>query len=240
MEEATPVTAVREDGGATRRSATGRLMARPSAPAQTVSPGLHRLGLAPDRDAVLYVPDGYHPDEPAPFVLSLHGAGGNAVAGLYPLGELADEHGLIILAPASRQQTWDVILGGFGPDVTFIDQALADAFTRCAVDPGRLAVAGFSDGASYAVTLGVTNGDLFPHVMGFSPGLIRPEELHGDPRLFISHGTRDQVLPINSTSRPMVRLLTEAQYDVVYLEYDGGHTVPPEVAREAVDWFLAP
>src|SRR3954451_8022846 len=121
-----------------------RLLARPGQPAETASPGLHPLGLDRDRDAVLLVPAVYRPDQPAPFVLSLHGAGGNATSGLYPLRDLADEAGLILLSPASRQSTWDVIRGGYGPDVAFIDRALAATFARCAVDPGLLAVAGFS------------------------------------------------------------------------------------------------
>jgi predicted esterase len=33
-----------------------------------------------------------------------------------------------------------------------------------------LAVSGFSDGASYALSIGPANGDLFTHVMAFSPG----------------------------------------------------------------------
>src|SRR5215208_8361838 len=86
----------------------GRLLARPRPPTETVSPGLHALGLERDRDALLLVPAGYRADRPAPFVLSLHGAGGDATSGLYPLRDLADEAGLILLSPASRQSTWDV------------------------------------------------------------------------------------------------------------------------------------
>src|SRR5215217_6753572 len=119
----------------------GRLLARPGPPTEPVPPGLHALGLDRDRDALLLVPAGYRPDQPAPFVLSLHGAGGDASSGLFPLRDLADEAGLILLSPAARQQTWDVIRGGYGPDVAFIDQALTAAFARCAVDPELLAVA---------------------------------------------------------------------------------------------------
>lgn len=238
--EGTPVAGGTDQDSATPPAELGRLLARPGMPAEAVSPGLHQLEPSPDRDAVLYVPDGYDPEQPAPFVLSLHGAGSDAAGGLYPPGELADEHGLILLAPASRRQTWDMVLGGFGPDVAFIDLALAAAFARCVVDPARLAVAGFSDGASYALSLGVSNGDLFPRILAFSPGFIAPRELHGDPRVYISHGTRDDVLPIDATSRPLRRLFTRAGYDVVYREFEGGHTVPPTVAHEAVDWFLRP
>ena len=217
----------------------GRLLARPGQPTETVSPGLHALGLDRDRDAVLLVPAGYRADQPAPFVLSLHGAGGDATSGLYPLRDLADEAGLILLSPASRQSTWDVIRGGYGPDVAFIDRALAAAFARCAVDPELLAVAGFSDGASYALSLGITNGDVFGHVMAFSPGFMAPADQRGEPRIFISHGMKDQVLAIDRTSRRITPQLARAGYDVQYYEFDGPHTVPSEIARQALDWFLS-
>jgi phospholipase/carboxylesterase len=183
------------------------------------------------------VPAGHRPDRPAPLVLLLHGAGGDAEGGLAPLRRLADAAGLILLAPASRRQTWDVILGGFGPDVAFIDRALGQTFGRCAVDPARLAVGGFSDGASYSLSLGLTNGDLFTHVLAFSPGFMAPGERIGKPRLFLSHGTDDRVLPIDACSRRIVPQVRRAGYDVTYREFDGPHTVPPEVAHEAVDWF---
>lgn len=223
---------------ATPTPEAGRLLARPGEPTQTVSPGLHRLGLDAARDALLYVPSGYGPEKPAPFVLSLHGAGGNEQGGLYPLRDLADAAGLVLLAPASRGVTWDVILGAYGPDVAFIDRALAAAFDRLAVDPGRIAIAGFSDGASYALSMGITNGDLFPRIIAFSPGFAAPAGQRGRPRLFVSHGTRDEVLPIDHTSRRVVPQLERAGYDVRYEEFHGPHTVPPDIARQALDWFL--
>jgi phospholipase/carboxylesterase len=169
----------------------------------------------------------------------LHGAGGSAEHGLTPLRPLADAAGFILLAPASRQQTWDIIVGRYGPDVAFIDAALGQTFGRYAVDPARVAVEGFSDGASYALSLGVTNGDLFSHVLAFSPGFMAPAGQRGSPRVFISHGTRDGVLPIDVCSRKIVPQLQRARYDVRYREFDGGHTVPPEIVREAVEWFGA-
>ena len=95
---------------AKRGNVEGRLLARPGRPAEAGAPGLHALGLERGRDALLYVPTGYRTEHPAPFVLSLHGAGGNETGGLFPLQALADEAGLILLSPASRVLTWDVIL----------------------------------------------------------------------------------------------------------------------------------
>ncbi|HEY1404673.1 MAG TPA: alpha/beta hydrolase-fold protein [Pyrinomonadaceae bacterium] len=196
------------------------------------------MGLDEGRDGLLYVPRGYRVDRPAPLALMLHGAGGNAQQGLSLLQSFADESGLILLAPHSRRQTWDVIVDRYGADVRYIDRALAQTFSRYAVDRKRIAVGGFSDGASYALSLGLTNGDLFTHVIAFSPGFMSPSRQKGSPRLFISHGTRDQVLPIQRCSRRIVPQVKGAGYDVLYREFDGPHTIPTEIARAAHEWFV--
>jgi phospholipase/carboxylesterase len=135
---------------------------------------------------------------------------------------------------------WDVIARGrYGPDLALVEAALDHAFARCAVDPTRLAVGGFSDGASYALALGLNNGDLFSHVLAFSPGFAGPGTRRGRPQVFISHGTRDPILPIDQCSRSIVRQLRAQGYPLLYREFDGEHVIPPEVARAAVDWFIA-
>jgi phospholipase/carboxylesterase len=242
-------TADEEDGASMVRSIVrspasptpdpARLHARSGQPRESVSPGLHQLGLTDSRDALLYVPISYQPERPAPFVLSLHGAGGDAQGGLYPLYDLADQSGLIILAPPSRRQTWDVILNSYGPDVAFIDAALQRAFAQCSVDPARCGIAGFSDGASYALSLGITNGDLFTAVLAFSPGFMAPTAQRDSPRIFVSHGIQDDVLPIDVTSRRIVPELERAGYQVRYREFDGPHTVPSDIAMEGLDWLLS-
>jgi phospholipase/carboxylesterase len=216
----------------------GRLLARPAPPDAKAPPaGLRQLGLGTGRDGLLYVPAGYESTENAPLALMLHGAGGDARSGISHFLDLADEAGLVLLAPESRGRTWDVLVGGFGPDAQFIDRALERTFERLAVDAGRLAVAGFSDGASYALSLGITNGDLFSHVIAFSPGFMAPAAHRGRPPVFVSHGTHDEVLPIGATSRRIVPELERDGYEVRYREFDGPHTVPEPVAREAAEWF---
>ncbi|MFL6196189.1 MAG: alpha/beta hydrolase [Thermoanaerobaculia bacterium] len=217
---------------------TARLLARPGGPTgPPPKPGLQELRLERRRDGFLYVPEGYAADRPAPLMVLFHGAGRRATNALGPIQKLADGAGLILLAIDSRGETWDVLEGGYGPDVAFLDRALALVFSRCAVDPARIAAEGFSDGASYALSLGVTNGDLFTHVIAFSPGFLAPKDQRGKPKIFISHGTRDEILSIASTSRRIVPQLRDAGYDPVYREFDGPHTVPENLAREAVTWF---
>lgn len=215
----------------------GRITAYPAAAAGPCEPGLHRLGLDSRRDALLYVPAGLPGDGPAPLALMLHGAGGNGHNAIRLVQAMADEMGMLVLAPDSRGRTWDIILGAYGPDVEFVNQALEAAFQRCAVDVGRVAVGGFSDGASYALSLGIANGDLFTHVLAFSPGFMAPPAQRGAPRVYISHGTEDTVLPIHACSRRLVPRLQQAGYALRYREFEGPHTVPANVAREAIAWF---
>jgi predicted esterase len=175
---------------------------------------------------------------PAPFALLMHGAGGDARGGIDPLLRFADAAGLLLLAPDSRDVTWDVIMRSFGPDIEVMDRALGHVFARYNIDADRLAIGGFSDGASYALSVGLTNGDLFTHVIAFSPGFASPGEVVGQPRIFITHGVGDQVLPIDRTSRRLQPRLRGAGYQVVYEEFPGGHAVPVDRAQRALDWLL--
>lgn len=221
-----------------RQQREGVLLARPRQVKGESPAGEQRLKLDAKRDGLLYVPPLYRRERPAALALMLHGAGGSAHHGLSLLRSFADSSGLILLAPESRRETWDVIVGEYGPDVAFIDRALEQTFERYAIDEKRIAFGGFSDGASYALSLGIINGDLATHVIAFSPGFMAPTRQQGSPRLFISHGTRDQVLPIDRCSRRIVPQVRRAGFDVRYREFDGPHTIPPEIAREAVDWFV--
>jgi phospholipase/carboxylesterase len=145
---------------------------------------------------------------------------------------------VVVLVPDARDNTWDGIDSRIGPDVVFIDAALRHTFQRVAVDPQRIAIGGASDGASYALSLGLANGDLFTHLIAFAPGWIfTPAPPTGRPLIFIAHGTQDRVLPIDLTSRLMVPRLRNAGYHVTYREFDGVHAVPGPIAREALEWL---
>jgi len=219
----------------------GRLRSRPGrTPAGAAPVGLRALGFdAGTAEGYLYVPAAYRTETPAPLVLLLHGAGEDARDGLAQLRGQADEAGLILLALSSRGPTWDSIpdRGRYGSDIAAIDRALEHTFSRWTVDPARVAVGGYSDGASYALSLGIANGDLFSHVLAFSPGFLAPTGQTGSPRIFVSHGTQDRWLPIDSCSRRIVSQLERAGYEVRYHEFEGGHVVPPAIARQAAIWF---
>src|SRR5437899_1332354 len=140
--------------------------------AKSVTPGAHDLKLGDgDRDGVLFVPKSYKPDAATPFMIMLHGAGGTGRAAGVSTFPLAEEFGVIVLAPDSRDEaTWDVLLHGYGPDVEFIGQALRQTRRQCTIDPKKMWMAGHSDGASYALSLGLGTGDTFGYIAAFWPG----------------------------------------------------------------------
>ena len=220
-------------------SGQGRLSFRPASPAPA-SGRTGRItvqGAAEAPPASAYVPATAGDDRPLRLVLFLHGAGGAAEQAVDALRSFADEEHLLLVGPKSAQATWDVIDGGFGPDVQNIDHLLETV--SAAYPIGGYTVAGFSDGASYALSLGIANGDVFYSVMALSPGFHAARVRNGSPRFFVSHGTEDQVLPIDRCSRRLVPELRRSGYEVTYEEFVGGHAVPQRIKQTAIDWLTA-
>ena len=224
----------REFLGATAGLVTAAAGVRPFAAAP--GPGSHPLELDHERDGLLYLPAGYTAGVPMPLLVLFHGAGGTAQSVFYAF-PLADAHGVIILAPDSRdQRTWDLVLGRYGPDADFLSTALAQTFSRCSVDRSRMAIGGHSDGASYALSFGIGAGDLFGHILAFSPGVLAPVDVQGKPRIFVSHGVSKLRLTGGEPSRRFVPRLRGLGYDVTYREYAGRHAVPDTIVGEGFAW----
>lgn len=231
-------SACRRIGGSVIGNSDGRLSARPQAGVKTTVSGRISLGLNQERDAILYVPK-TATQNPLPLLVMLHGATQEAADMFWYLGSTPDEAGVVVLAPNSRDTTWDAIRGNFGLDVEFINRALLRTFETVAIDPARVAVGGFSDGASYALGFGLVNADLFRRVAAFSPGFIIENHPQGKPRFFISHGARDHILPIDRCGRRVVAELKARGFDVTFREFDGKHEIPEDVAREGLKWVAA-
>jgi predicted esterase len=106
------------------------------------------------------------------------------------------------------------------------------------IDPRRIALAGFSDGASYALSLGLRNGDLFAAALGFSAGFLKDEDRYGKPPVFLAHGSRDPYFPVDACGRRIQQQLKREGYRVTYRELPYAHVLPPEVAAEGMNWFM--
>jgi predicted esterase len=217
----------------------GEMVTRPAAPTAAPYPaGVEALDLEDGLTPVVLVPSAL-PAGPVPVMVLLHGATSNPLHALRVVQDEAERRQFVVVAPKSVGMTWDVIRGGFGPDVAALDHVLAEVFDHVPADPSRVAIAGFSDGASYALTVGLANGALFPSILAFSPGFFVPARRQGSPAIFVSHGRSDPVLPIDQCGRLVVAALRMADYDVAYSEFDGGHQVPAAAVTAALDRWLA-
>lgn len=222
-----------------------RVQARPVAPAITAAPGVYGLGMGArrlrdlvNRDGTLVIPQQAASRRPLPLIVLLHGGGGAAEDFRSKL-PLADEYGVVMLALDSRHNTWDGIDNPFGPDVMALDAALRFTFEHVAIDPKKIALGGVSDGGAYALSLGIANGDLFTHLVAVAPGFYAPPAPPiGRPRIFLAHGTRDNVYSMAGTRGRIAPRLKDAGYDVTYFEFDGPHWVTEEAARRVLEWLV--
>ena len=224
---------------------TGRLTARvTSPPTGTVPTGLTVQTLtAGGRPFGLYVPTTYDPARNWPVTVLLHGENGSGEGMVLDFKDDAEAQGVVVLAPNSASSIWDLILNSqFGVDRTYIDDMLKWAFAHVAADPARVSISGFSYGGTYALWLGLKNGDLFSRIAAFTPCSAVPSIRTGLPSLFISHATDDQVAPVATCSRVTVASLDSAGYTVDYVEYaalaGNGHVLTPAVRTQGMV-FLA-
>jgi phospholipase/carboxylesterase len=104
----------------------------------------------------------------------------------------------------------------------------------------RVVIAGFSQGAAIAADLAAADptigamASLSPCWIGLREQLPERKDL----RVLLAHGTRDTVCPIVE-SRSLAGALQSTHVPVQYVEFDGGHEIPPEVVRALV-MFASP
>ena len=225
----------------------GELSAQPAATAVlTLAPGETML----DDGAIFYRPASV-PEGPRPLLVILHGYGQDHVEFIRLFEHWADRCGAILFAPKHRKETWDIIaraqsLQGrrytprnlpkdFGEDAAQIDAHLKTLFSAAPIDPAKVALLGFSDGASYALSLGLPNPDLFPWIISLSPGFaLWPERVGLSQRVFIAHGTRDSRLAFANTRDGIVKPMRDAGMKVDFREFDGDHIFRADHVREAL------
>jgi predicted esterase len=194
------------------------------------------------------------PVGPRPLVVFLHGAGEPPRMLVERARASADRKGLILLAPKSTNDTWDAIQAVrgarfvptgrqaeqlFGPDIERIDQAIRSVASNAPVDPRKVIIAGHSDGASYALSLGLWNPRLFRGIIALAPGgLLAPDSKSRSQRIFIAHGRSDPVVSIAHDRQLVADPLTAAGLNVRFREFTGGHAVDVASLDEGIDYVL--
>jgi phospholipase/carboxylesterase len=189
--------------------------------------------------ALAYIPTGV--TAPAPLIVLLHGAGGNARNFLDQFKRAADERRVILLSVQSNGRTWATRKPNEREtDVINIRAAIHELTGKGPVDASRTTVMGFSDGASYALSVGMAYPALFRTIVAFSPGYaFAPSRLDTRQRIFIAHSRRDPILPAENT-RQMVKGLEAAGFDPDVRWFNGGHEIDPVLKDAAVDFALRP
>lgn len=241
------------------------LLAMPAAPVLAAGPELSArppaspIASSDKRNGVLqlaggayaYLPKGLT-GAPVPVLVALRGAVGEPNQVLEVYRDYADRDGFVLVIPVPAKGTWDMIedlksrLGAemnvqprYGKDLKAIDAALADLFTKVAVDPQRIGIAGFSDGGTYALSVGTNNPELFKTVIAFSPGPAFVGRNVEGQHIFISHGDSDRVLSY-ANSRGNAARLRVRKAQVAFERFDGGHEVPKEIRERAMAFFKDP
>ena len=107
---------------------------------------------------------------------------------------------------------------------------------------GRVYLLGGSQGAALALTTGIRFHDQIDGVIGLGAWLDRSQvstealEAAKGLRVFLAHGTEDDVIPI-STGMEVRDRLKAAGYDVTFHEFKGGHVVDGGALNAAEKWM---
>ena len=221
------------------------------ADAPTASPEMASGLVELDEGALTYIPAAAV-DRPATTLVLLHGAGGQAGGMIERFRRVADAERLVLLAPQSAGRTWDLILaasasrgsGTFrfsGGDADRIERAMHRLSERTSIDSDRVTLAGFSDGASYALSLGPTRANRYRSILAFSPGFVaRASATTGRQPIFIAHGRRDNILPFARSRDIVVPQLRSAGHQVTFHPFDGGHSIAEGAITQALRFLEMP
>jgi polyhydroxybutyrate depolymerase len=138
-----------------------------------------------ERCYLLHVPPDYDPAQPLPLIIMLHGLASNGEMMQEVTGwdEVADREGLIVAYPdgmlyplrwnANSNMNLEI------DDVQFFRELMAEVSTVVSVDPMRVYVNGFSNGATMSIRLGCQAADVVAAIGLVDPGILTEETLAG-------------------------------------------------------------
>ena len=242
----------------------GIVTVAPAAPAPAVPPipsmyhGARTVHLS--GHAIAYFPPSVVPGTTTapPILVVLHGSAQGPEEYISFFAKEADRRGIVLLAPSSRGATWDAITevvqpGLHGrpsahdivyrgsPDGDRIEAAIRELARYVPVDRSKMVLAGMSDGATFALALGMLRTHDFAAVIAFSPGIpsqaIPPAV---NRRVLVSHGREDEVLSFATTCRLILPALRREGAEVSFRAFEGEHGISPAVASEFLDETFGP
>ena len=221
------------------------LVHREPEPREEASPtGFVTVERGPSR-AVLLTPEEIDPARRYPLVTVLHGAGRQDELLVRACRGEPERRQALFFVPRSVRPTWDLIAGGERPDLDFLQWAYDLIYRRYPVDPARQALLGYSDGASYALSVGLSNPRVFRAVMGWAAGFAAIDDTNLEPEdpkppVLLEYGTHDELFPFDRIALPMRAELERLGYRVEFRVDEGGRHWPSgSFQSEALDWFFS-
>jgi len=121
--------------------------------------------------------------------------------------------------------------------------ALLDRERERGIDPGRIVLAGFSQGGAVALHSGLRYSHKLAGMLALSCYLLMPESLetevnptNRDTPVFMSHGSFDEVIPVRY-GQAGAEKLTDMGYPLKWQEYPMPHAVHPQQIRDIGTWL---
>lgn len=188
----------------------------------------------------LYVPPTYDPSRAYPLVICLHGAGFNGDAYLDRWRPRLGED-YILACPTLEDADWWTRRGE-----TLVLAVLSELLRTYHLDTDRVYLTGMSNGGVGTYLIGLSHPDRFAALIpmaGAFPSELFPllDNALNTP-LYIIHGAKDQVMPVQN-SRDVAARLKRNGSPVVYREHDrvhplaGGHYFPREELPDLLVWM---
>ena len=210
---------------------------------------LQRITLETYRQLGLLTPDEIDPKRRYPLFTVLHGAGRQDEGLAKSFRHEPNRRQALFLIPRSVEPTWDLIASEGRPDLDFLEYAYDLVYRRYPVDALQQSLLGYSDGASYALSVGLCNASMFRAVMGWAAGFLVLDPPTAEqfkvaipalrPRIYLEHGTHDQLFDFQTVALPMRDKLQKAGFDVTFSVDEGGRHWPSGTFQdEALDWYF--
>ncbi|MFH1227494.1 MAG: PHB depolymerase family esterase [Planctomycetota bacterium] len=202
----------------------------------------------PDSKDELYILEKYKTAKNRPMLIVLDGQGGNPKLFAAEFKPFADENGYILLAPCGSKKAGINERGpaynyDFKQDPARIISSIQKVKDEYEVNPARIYLLGFSQGAIMGLALGLNNPDLFSGIIAiagaFPEGLVDrskiKESKHNLP-IYLLSGKKD---PENWLLQECLKTLKDAGFPVQYTEFDGSHRLPVinTFLQEALLWI---
>lgn len=195
-------------------------------------------------------------DKP-PLLILLHGYGSNE-ADLFSFADQLPENMLIISARApyelsANSYAWAHLDFSSGEPVMNMQEAeksrklilqfISQLQSIYSLDEKAIYLCGFSQGGMMSYSVGLTHPDLIKGIAVMSGRLnsdvkpmIAPQEKLAKLKVFISHGTTDNVLKIDN-SRQAESYLKTLGIIPFYKEYPAAHTINKEMFADLLSWL---